>query len=106
MRSGDLHDLISLQSVTAETRGARGESVPVWTTYASAWAEVKPLNAKQLEVGRAYADTVSHAIRIRYRDGVSPTHQAVLGSRIFAINGVVETVRRTELTIYATEVVA
>jgi SPP1 family predicted phage head-tail adaptor len=106
MRSGDLHDRIALQSITSETRGTRGESTPTWTTYATAYADIKPLSARQLEVARAYADTVSHSMRIRYRSGVSPTHRAIIGSRVFTFNGVVETVRRSELTIYATEIVS
>ena len=106
MRAGELNDRIALQSVTGETRGARGESIPAWTTYATVWAEVKPVSARQIDISRAYADTVSHVIRIRYRAGVLPTHKGVVGSRIFAFNGVLETQRREELTIYATELVS
>jgi len=105
MNAGDLRDTIELQSVTGETRDAYGASTPTWTTYATVWAEIKPLSARQMDIGRTYSDSVSHAIRIRYRDGVSPTHRAKFGSRVFAINGAVETERRVEITLFATELV-
>jgi SPP1 family predicted phage head-tail adaptor len=106
MKAGDLIDQIELQSVTGETRDAFGASAPTWTTYATVWAEIKPVSARQLDLGRTYADSVSHAIRIRYRAGVSPTHRAKFGSRIFTVDGVVETDRRVELTLFATEIVS
>jgi SPP1 family predicted phage head-tail adaptor len=105
MRAESLKDQIELQSVTGDTRDAFGASVPTWATYATVWAEIKPLSARQLDLGRNYADSVSHAVRIRYRAGVSPTHRAKFGTRIFTIDGVVETGRRVELTLFATEIV-
>ena len=103
--AGKLNQRVELQSATY-TQDDRGEPIADWDTYATVWAEIEPLQPRQAEVARSYADSITHTITIRYTDDFLPTHRILQGTRVFAINGVINVKEAdTELTIFATEVI-
>jgi SPP1 family predicted phage head-tail adaptor len=104
--AGQLRDKVTIQVASDHTRDEFGGATPVWETLDRVYAKISPLAARELETARSFAATVTHAIRIYFRDDVTTTQRIVLGSRTFAINGAVDPdQRRQYLDLYATELV-
>jgi SPP1 family predicted phage head-tail adaptor len=84
MRAGKLRTYIRIEQFT-EQRGAAGGVTRVWTTFATAWAEIAPRGgAEQNNAGRdnSVVDTV---IRIRHIDGVTSGMRIVAGVTYYNI---------------------
>lgn len=78
MDAGKLRHRIELQSLetTKDTFGADTATGQVWTTYATVWAEVKPLTGTERYGAQQVQASMSHQIRLRWREGVLATHRA------------------------------
>jgi SPP1 family predicted phage head-tail adaptor len=69
------------------------------------WAEIMAVSAREVELARGYAPTVSHKVRIRHRAGLNARMWITLGERTLAINGVTDPDdSHRELILYCTEV--
>ena len=101
--AGRLNKRITIQTPT-DSRGATGAVTTSWATAATVWAAVEPLNAKTVEIGKSFADTVSHKVIIRYRSGVAARQRISWGSRTFQVDGVINPREAKEdLELYCTE---
>lgn len=103
MRAGNLRNYVTIQQ-PASDQDDRGEDTATWTTLGQVYAEILPIGAREIDVARGFAPTVSHRIRIRYRSDVTTLMRITFDSRTFAINGAVDQDgRKRELMIFATE---
>lgn len=76
MRVGRLRHRLRIQEPT-QTRTGSGGFTHSWSTVAVVWAGVWPLVGREyMEARRVDAD-VTHEVRIRHRDGLTPSHQFV-----------------------------
>lgn len=48
-----------------------------WTTYATVWANIKPLSGRELFWAREIVADVSHVVEIRYWPRVVPKHRVL-----------------------------
>ena len=88
MRSGELKQSIELQSQVRTPDGS-GEVATSWLTVATVWAALWPLKGTEtLEGGRTVA-SLTHQIRIRYRNGVRPSMRIKFGSKYFNIVSII-----------------
>ncbi|OQB35290.1 MAG: Phage head-tail joining protein [Candidatus Latescibacteria bacterium ADurb.Bin168] len=72
MQAGKLRHRIVIQQATVAAPGTYGEQALSWSTFATVWAEVKPVSGgESFDMGQDRA-SVSHEIRIRYLAGVKP----------------------------------
>jgi len=81
---------IELQSA-AETRGATGEIIKTWSTFATVWSRIRTLTGTEKNAARQVQATQSHEITIRYSSdvvGVAVNDRIVYGSRIFDIKDI------------------
>ena len=106
MRAGQLHHRIELQSITGETRNAKGEKSPVWTTFKTVYASVLPNTGDETMRGVSSESEITHNITIRYNATITPKHRVLWGSRVFTISNVLNKAERgIWQTIKAKEVV-
>lgn len=103
MRAGRLNRRISLQSNTP-TANTHGEPVAAWTTYATVWAAIEPIQGQERYRAQVVTATMSHVVWMRYRAGVLPTHRILHGTRTFDILAVMDDEDRHErLTLHCSE---
>ena len=103
IEAGKLNKKLILQQPT-DNQSDSGEVSLNWVDVGPVWANIAPIGARELELAKGFAGTVSHKITIRYRT-VTNSMRLSLGSRYFYINGAVDPTGLSEdLIIYSTEV--
>jgi SPP1 family predicted phage head-tail adaptor len=104
MNIGKLRHRVSLQSSTA-TANEFGEKIPAWSTYATVWAEIMPLQGRELENAQQISEKCDFEIFIRYNSAVQSTHRVIFGSRTFEIQAVLNIEERNaKLKLICTEI--
>ena len=61
-----------------------------WSDVAGVWAEIAPLSGNERLEHMRLESHVTHRIRLRWRDDITPIMRVVFGTRIFAIRAVTE----------------
>ena len=88
MRAGDLRHRIELQATT-KASDSMGGFTNTWVTQATVWAGIWPISAsEQIQAAQAIM-TISHRIRIRYRDNVKASFRIKFGTRYFNIVSII-----------------
>ena len=71
MRSGSMRHSVIIQQPGASVDTV-GHVTEAWTEYAERRADIVPLHGRELEAASERWGEVSHKIRMRYQDGMSP----------------------------------
>lgn len=88
MRAGDLRHRIEIQhKVTPRDPVTLEMGEPEWQVFASVWAQVSPLSARDLIAAQAGQSEASARVVIRYRAGVVPTMRIVHRDEVYSIEG-------------------
>jgi len=90
MMAGKLNKPIVIQSKTTTT-DSYGGPVTSWTTFASTWAEVKPMRGRELIAAQAAHSEVTTRFYTRYVAGIVPSMRIVYGGNVFNIFSVIDT---------------
>jgi len=77
MRCGRLRHRIELQTAV-RTKSSAGDDSTYWTTYATVWAAVEPITAKEQLKGDQVQSDNTHKIIIRYNGTVKPKSRVLL----------------------------
>ena len=105
MQSGKLRKRVELHSATVKQQNEYGEQSEGFVKYATVWAEVKPLEGRELERARQLSAEVSYQVHIRYRSDVTVKHKVVFGTRTLEINAVINPDESNkELWLYCKEI--
>ena len=88
MRAGALRHKIVIQEPT-ETQDSVGGPDATWSTFATVWASIEPLNGRELFAAQQINAEITARIRIRYLSGVIPKMRVSFGERIFEILSVI-----------------
>jgi SPP1 family predicted phage head-tail adaptor len=88
MRSGTLRHKITIQSAALSTDTMSASATENWSTYTTAWAEIKPLKGMEAVEHKKLGQETMHRIWIRYQSGITTAMRIVYGSRTFEIRGV------------------
>jgi len=102
LRAGEMWTRVTIQQATT-TRNAVGEPTLAWTTFATVWASVDSLSARETE---RFAETVgfmTHRVKIRYLDGLTSAMRIQYRSRTLEIGQVLERDRLWHQEIICTE---
>jgi len=70
MRAGNLRHRITIEQKTL-ARDTYGGEVVTWTTFATVWADIQPLNGRELIAAQAVQSEITGKIFIRYLPGVT-----------------------------------
>ncbi|WP_440060574.1 phage head closure protein [Pseudomonas syringae] len=88
MRAGDLRHRVTLQKqVTAQDQQTGAMLPATWVDFATVWASVEALSARDLIAAQGVQSEVVARIVIRYRPGVDATMRALHRGRIYNIHG-------------------
>ena len=106
MKIGELRHRVTIQEKTV-TIDAYGGEVVTWGTVATVWAAVEPLSGREFLEGRRQENEINHRIRIRHREGLTPSMRVWWQSRAFDVETVIEREsRRREIWLMCREIVA
>jgi len=109
MNAGKLRHRIELQSFTT-VNDSYGQGTKTWTTYTvngTVYAQIVPLQGRELLQAQQISAKVNHRIRIRYHSAVENEHRILFGVRIFEINAIVNFEERNIYhDLYCTEIVS
>lgn len=81
---GSLRHRIALQSASEDRQG-NGEVLLTYSTFATVWASVRPMQGNELESAQQISAIVTHKIRIRYNDTIAPRNRILFDSRTFEV---------------------
>ena len=106
MKIGELRHRVTIQEKTV-TIDTYGGEVVAWADVATVWAAVEPLSGREFLEGGRLENEINHRIRIRYREGLTPSMRVCWQSRAFDIESVIEREsRRREIWLMCREIVA
>lgn len=86
--AGKLRHKVTIQARGEVQDPVSGEMVPGWTDFASVWASIEPLSARDFIAAQANQSEITARIVIRYREGILPTMRILHRGRVYAIQGV------------------
>lgn len=98
---GRLRHRVIIEQRTRTADGAGGGTI-IWSTYATVWAMIEPMSAKEIMWAKHLEHRVSHKVYIRHLNGVTSDMRVSFDSRTFQINGIrtiLEKNRFIELTL-------
>ena len=94
IRPGTLNDRITVQSCTMKTNSL-GESVPTWTDYATVWASVEGVSAREYLTSGQQNVYVSHRVVSRWLSGMTQAMRIIWRGRTLEIISLLEHDTRT-----------
>ena len=94
-RNINLRQQITLQTPAA-TVDSFGQHTRTWTTFATVWADIAPVGARELQAGDAANLQVTHRITIRWLSDLTSDKRVLFGSRVFQIVGIRNIEERNE----------
>jgi len=100
--AGKMWTRVTIQQ-PSPTANEVGEPVLTWSTFATVWADVQPLSARETE---RYAEAIgfmSHKVRIRYLNGLTSAMRIVYRNRVLEIGQITEHDRLDYQEIISTE---
>ena len=95
MHIGFLRKRITIQNETSTPDGAGG-FVLAWSDVATVWAEIMPLNGREVFVAQQPEGRVTHRVTLRWFSGVTTDMRVVFNSRVFNIRSVLNTDERNQ----------
>lgn len=88
MRVGELRKRVTFQSETSSSDNAGGYTLG-WTTVATVWAAIEPLNGREVFTAQHLEGHVTHRVIIRYRSDITSDMRMVYGARVFNVRAVI-----------------
>ncbi|MDX2027697.1 MAG: phage head closure protein [Alphaproteobacteria bacterium] len=87
MRIGELRKQVAIQAETPTADNAGGYAL-AWTTVATLWAEITPLDGREIYTAQHLEGRVTHRVTMRWRSGVTTDMRLVYSDRAFNIRAV------------------
>lgn len=100
--AGELWSRIRIEQ-PATAPNAVGEPVLTWSTYATVWADVSSLSARETERFSETVGFMTHRVRIRYLDGLTSAMRIIYRDRVLEIGQILEQDRLWHHEIICTE---
>ena len=88
MRAGPLRNRIIIEKTT-ESQSSSGEVDNTWSTFATVWASIEPLNVKEYFDSQQVNAEENTRFRIRYLLGVTTKMRISWNSRIYDIRSII-----------------
>ncbi len=88
LKAGDLRHRVTIERLTSSQNTSTGDVTESWVTFATVWAAIAPLSARDFVAAQAAQSKVSARLTIRALPGVTAAMRAVHGSTIYYIEGV------------------
>ncbi|KKK75960.1 hypothetical protein LCGC14_2868490 [marine sediment metagenome] len=85
MRAGKLRHRIELQSV-GRAKADDGQSIETFTTYATVWADIKPMRGAEAIEAQQQSGQNWFKITVRYNASINIKDRIAFKSRVFEVN--------------------
>lgn len=103
MRAGRLRHRGDIEQYTV-LQNETGEPEKEWAPFAVRWMSIDPIEGREFWAAQQVNAEVTHRIRLRYLEGLSPKMRIVFQGRVFQIDSVRNlSERRTEMEVMAIE---
>lgn len=98
MQAGKLRHAVTLKSAPSGTSGQDEFGAPgtSYTTYATTWASIVPLEGEELMLAQQVNPELQHKVTIRYHSSVTNTDRIAFGSRDLEIVSIINPEERNE----------
>lgn len=92
MQAGKLRHRVTIKALsnTQDSFGDESKATEVWTEVATVWADVKPLQGRELIQAQQLHQETTHQVTIRFRRGISPTNKLIFKDRELHILGFID----------------
>lgn len=87
--AGRLNRQVQIQSCTT-AQDAFGQRTQTWTTIATPWAHIEPLDGRKLELAQAINAEVTHQLTLHYRTGITTAHRVLYQTRVYNVHAVLD----------------
>lgn len=87
MRAGQLRHKVTIQQASQSLDSSR-QPVNAWVKVAEVWCAVEPLSGRELMNAQQQQPDVTHRVRLRHRDDVTPKMRVLHGSRELYIESI------------------
>lgn len=104
--AGKLRHRVTVQQLVAGSppQTASGQPDTSWQDFITVWASIEPLNGRELFAAQEHHAEITHRVRMRYHEGITPLMRLTYRERYFAIFSVIDTeLRRKELQLMCSE---
>ena len=89
--AGRLDKRITIQRATEGTADDYNQTALSWAAVATRWASIKPLSGQELFLAQQVNAQVTHEVRMRWLDGVTPKDRISYSGRTLNIQSVANT---------------
>lgn len=84
----NLRHRVAIQSLVPVQDDTTGNITDTWSTFATVWAEIRPLNAREFIAAAAAQSKVTEMVTIRYIAGVKQSMRILHRAQILNVEGV------------------
>lgn len=103
MQAGKLRNKVLIQR-RQQAQDDFGQPSTSWATVAETFADIEPLNGRELILARSAQSEITHNVVIRYRPGITTAMRINYNGRFFNIRAVMDQNERHKiLTLQCTE---
>lgn len=95
MQSGRLRHRITIQEPVESSDGMGGVTT-TWNTFATIWANIRPLRGREYIAAQQTQSGITHKIEIRYLENLTPKKRVKWNSRYFDIESVLDVFERNK----------
>lgn len=88
MKAGQLDQRVTLEQ-RDDGQDEYGQPIESWTSFASVWACVEPLQGREFIAAHAAVSEVTARVRIRYLPGVTPAMRVLHDEDVYWIEAVI-----------------
>lgn len=88
MNPGELNKRITIQKPD-NAQDSFGQLVENWKDVATVWASISPLVGREFFAAETVNSEVTHKVKIRYRQGITPDMRVKFRDRYFSIQSVI-----------------
>jgi SPP1 family predicted phage head-tail adaptor len=88
VRAGQLRNRIEIQAVTQTQDANTGAVTDTWTTVATRWGSITPLEGSEAQVAAAQEGKQRHLVGMRFYAGLTTKHRLKFGSMILNVDAI------------------
>ena len=89
IKAGQLRERVTVQQ-SSESRNSLGETIFAWSEFATVWADVQGVTARELLLAGQQQVEISHRVRMRHMPGLKSQMRLLWRGRTLEIISVLE----------------
>lgn len=106
MKAGEIRYRVGIQRASGQN-DSQGEEIQSWRTLTTRWGAVESLSGAELWKAQQVDPEVTHRVRLRYYEPLTPKHRLTLGARVLGISWIDDVDNRhVEQHVFCTEQVS